>query len=630
MLRYLRENTGNWIIKIFLGIIVIVFVFLGVGSFGSKRNDSIATIDDKPITIKEYQQVYKSIVDQMRTRFGKNLNDDILKALNVKQQALDTLIEQKIILSEADKLKIKVSDKELQENLMSIKAFQRDGKFDLAQYKKVLSLNSLNPEIFEASQMNSLIQQKVRNLVLDSVNVSDLEARNWYIFQHTKTAVDYLAFTPGDYPDLKPDEDQIKQFYADNKDRYKSEPKIKAIYLSFSPEDYKDQVSVTQENIKEFYEQHIQEFKVPEKVEARHILFKLAEDADEDAVKAAEKKALDVYEMAAEGKDFEALARQYSEGPSKDNGGYLGTFEKESMVKPFADMAFTMKAGEISKPVRTMFGWHIIQVVARLEASTQSLAQASETIKKDLETQGMQNLAYDRAGEAFDAVVDGDDFEQVALIAKKKVLKTKAFDINGNGLDMAENIEFARTAFELSLDAISDVKQFGDNYYLINIVEKITPVVQDLAVVKDRITKELSLKLQKEAAEKQAQAMLSKAKVAPSLAQLAIEQKLTLKTTPLFARTGGVEGVGNSSDFIQAGFSLNETKRLYPEIVETSSGYYILGFKETKMPEEADILKNMKTMKAEISWKKQTQSFQAWMTELKKHYEIKYDPEMLK
>ena len=79
MLRYLRENTGNWIIKIFLGIIVVVFVFLGVGSFGSKRNDSIATINDESITIKEYQQAYKTIVDQMRARFGKNLNDDILK-----------------------------------------------------------------------------------------------------------------------------------------------------------------------------------------------------------------------------------------------------------------------------------------------------------------------------------------------------------------------------------------------------------------------------------------------------------------------------------------------------------------------------------------------------------------------
>ena len=84
MLSYLRENTGNWIIKIFLGIIVIVFVFLGVGSFGSKRGDSVATVDDEPITMKEYQQAYKSIVDQYRSQFGRELNEEMLKALNIK------------------------------------------------------------------------------------------------------------------------------------------------------------------------------------------------------------------------------------------------------------------------------------------------------------------------------------------------------------------------------------------------------------------------------------------------------------------------------------------------------------------------------------------------------------------
>jgi len=90
MLRYLRENTGNWIIKFFLGIIVIVFVFLGIGSFGSKRKDSVATINDVPVTIKEYQRAYDALVEQVRARFGKNFNEDILKALNVKQQALDS------------------------------------------------------------------------------------------------------------------------------------------------------------------------------------------------------------------------------------------------------------------------------------------------------------------------------------------------------------------------------------------------------------------------------------------------------------------------------------------------------------------------------------------------------------
>jgi len=337
----------------------------------------------------------------------------------------------------------------------------------------------LNSEVFEQNQINSLRQQKVRDMVLSAVNVSDLEARDWYLFQNTKIAVDYLLFNPGSYSDIHPDEEQIKNFYTENKDNYKSDPKIKAVYLKFSPEDHKDKVTVSETNIKEYYEEHQEEFKIPQKVEARHILIKVAKDAEEAEVKSAEKRALEIYEMIGKGQDFEQLAKQYSEGPSKEGGGYLGIFEKQSMVKPFADKAFSMKAGEIGKPVRTMFGWHIINVIAKLDASTQALAQASGKIKKELEQQELQNFAYDKAGEAFDAVIDGDDFEQVALIANKKIIKTKEFSMNGEGLDIVDNTGFASAAFGLSVDDISDVKQFGDAYYLIKPVLKIEPVVQE-------------------------------------------------------------------------------------------------------------------------------------------------------
>ncbi|CCK81076.1 peptidylprolyl isomerase [Desulfobacula toluolica] len=645
MLRYLRENTGNWIIKLFLGIIVIVFVFLGVGSFGTKRNDSIATINDDPITIKEYQQAYKSIVDQMRARFGKNLNDDILKALNVKQQALDSLIEQKIILAQADKLKINVSDKELQETLLSIKAFQKDGKFDLEQYKKVLSLNSLNPEIFEELQINSIRQQKIKDMVLSAVNVSDLEARNWYLFQNTKIAVDYLLFDPKDYSDIHPDEDQIKASYIENKDQYKSEPKIKAVYLKFSPEDYKDTVSVTESDIKEYYEQNPEQFKIPQKIEARHILIKVSEDAEEEVVKATEKRAREIYVKAVdEGQDFELLAKQYSEGPSKENGGYLGVFEKQSMVKPFADKAFAMKAGEISTPVRTRFGWHIIKIIAKFDASTKTLAQSSEKIKKELKQQKLQNLAYDKAGEAFDAVIDGDDLEQVALIAKQNIITTKEFSILGEGINIADNKGFARAAFELPLDDISDVKQFGDSYYLIKVVKKIDPVVQELDIVKDRVRKALKTKMQIARAKEDAQLYLTKAleikksdtkvldtekSVKKILDKLANDHKLNIKSTELFIRNGNVEGVGNSPEFIQASFSLNNNNTIYPEIIKTSGGFCIIGLKERQLPEESEISENINSIKDEIIWRKQAQSFQAWMAELKKQCEINYDPEFL-
>ncbi|NOX34110.1 MAG: peptidyl-prolyl cis-trans isomerase, partial [Deltaproteobacteria bacterium] len=394
MLRYLRENTGNWIIKIFLGIIVIVFVFLGVGSFGSKRNNSVAMVNDEPVTIKEYQRAYKAMVDQMRARFGKNLNNDLLKALNVKQQALNSLIEQKLVLAEADKLDITVSDKELQDSLLSIKAFQQNGKFNLARYKKVLSLNSLNPEIFEQDQINSLRQQKVRDLILSAVNVSDFEAKSWYLFQNTKTSVNYLLFNPDDYTDIRPDDEQIDKYYTENKDKYKSKPKVKALYLKFSPEDYKDKVSISKADIKEFYDQNKEQFKIPPKIEARHILIKVNEDAKEEIVNQAEKRALKIYNMAEKGQNFQELAKKYSEGPSKDSGGYLGIFEKKAMVKPFADKAFSMKANEISKPVRTRFGWHIIKVVAKFDASIKTLAQVSEKIKRNLAQKELLNLAY--------------------------------------------------------------------------------------------------------------------------------------------------------------------------------------------------------------------------------------------
>lgn len=629
MLRYLRENTGNWIIKIFLGIIVIVFVFLGVGSFGSKQNNSIGSINDEPITIKEYQQAYKVIIDQLRMRFGENLNDDIIKALNVKQQAIDSIIDQKLILMEADKLEISISDKELQDSLLSIKAFQREGQFDLDLYKKVLSLNSLNPEIFEQNQINSLRQQKIRNLVLSTVNVSDFEAKSWYLYQNTKTAVNYLIFSPGDYADIHPDQKQIETFYAEHKDQYKSEAQIKAAYLKFSPEDYKDTVLVSEAQVNEYYEQHLEQFETPEKIEARHILIKVSEDASEEDVKATQKKAMDIYEKASKDQSFEVLAKEFSEGPSKENGGYLGIFEKKSMVEPFADAAFAMQAGEISKPVRTMFGWHIIKVEKRFDAATLTLLQAASKIKKELEQQELQNLAYDKAGEAFDAVIDGDDFEQVALIAGKKIQATKAFNIKGDGLEIADNSGFARAAFELSVDDISDVKQLGDAYYLIKPVEKIDPVVQELDQVKDLVVTEITANLQREKAREEAQLILKKAVEKGSFDQLVKDYPEKVKSTELFTRNGSVKDVADATGFIQAGFSLNDKKKVYPEIIETQAGFYLIGFKDRQFPDESKISEDLKTVKNEIAYQKQVQSFQAWMFELKKQYEITLNPNML-
>ncbi|MCG8564405.1 MAG: SurA N-terminal domain-containing protein [Desulfobacterales bacterium] len=630
MLGYLRENTGNWIIKLFLGIIVLVFVFLGVGSFNSSRNNAVATINDQEITITEFQDAYRNMVEGLRRQFGNSLNDDLLKALNVKQQTLNTLIEQRLVDLEADRLDIKVSDEELQGVLLSIKAFQKNGAFDMELYKKVLGLNSMNPEIFEAQQREGLKQQKVRDLILSNVTVSDLEAEKWYRFENTKMTIEYLKVSPEAFSKIVATDDQIKAHYDKNSTDYKSEPQRRVAYLKFSAKDYADKVAVTDAQVSDYYQQNIETYKTPEKVEARHILIRVEEDAADDAVEAARKKALDVYEKAAKGEDFAELAKKYSQGPSKDSGGYLGSFARNTMVKPFADKAFAMKAGEISKPVRTQFGWHLIKVEARFAASVATLAEVKERIRKELASEEMQNMAYYKAGEAFDAVVDGDDFEQVALIAGKKLAQTAAFTRDGSGLDFEENrTGFAGAAFALSNDDISEVKQLGDTYYLIKVVERISPKVLPLDAVKEIIQVELTAKYRKEAAKKQAEALVEKAMEDKDLVALAKAQGLNLETSNSFTRNQSIQGIGDSQALVTAAFELTQEKPVYAKALETTQGYYIIKFKGQEVPADSEIAKSLEQVKSRLIAMKQRQYYQSWIEELKGKYTIEIDPNFI-
>jgi len=629
MLRYLRENTGNWIIKIFLGIIVIVFVFLGVGSMSASKRNEVAMVNDQVITFSEFQDAYKNMMEQMRQQFGNAMNEDLIKALNVKQQAVNSLIDQKILDIEADKLKIMVSDQELQDTLMGIKAFQRDGSFDMELYKRVLSQNRLTPETFEVLQRRAVKNRKLREMVLSGVTVSDGEAGTWYRHNNTKMSIDYIKVDPGMFTELSPTVEQVKKQYEDNPDIYKSLPKRRVQYLVFSPEDHKGKSGISDEQAREYYDQNMANFTTPEQVEASHILIRVREDADEAAVAEARKQADQVYEKAAKGENFSDLAKEFSQGPTGPKGGYLGKFDRQSMVKPFGDAAFAMKAGDISKPVRTQFGFHIIKTMAKIPESTEAFVTAKVAIIKELEGQELQNLAYYKAGEAFDAVVDGDDFEQVALIAKKKVMESPEFEANGKGLNLENANEFAHTAFALVDDAISEVKQMGDKYYLIKVVEKIDPRQLPLEEVRDGIVESLTTKLQKEAAGKKAEAVLKQIESKIAMADAAKENKLAVTSSQLFTRNQTIQSIPGSNAIVSAAFTLDKENPVYGKVLEAGNSFYVIGFKETVEPNDAGSSEIRDKVKQELAYMKQQQYYTAWVKSLKEKAEIKINQEIV-
>ncbi len=618
MLKYMRENTGSWIIKILLGLIVLVFVFLGMGSIGAKRGNEVATVNDQPITLDEYQRSYQNIIEQMRQRFGDNLNDEILQMLQVKKQALDRLIDDRLISGEANRLKIAVSNQELANSLLDIPAFRKDGVFDLSTYKAVLSRNRMSPESFEAMQLQALKEQKVRDLVLSTLSVSDQEARAWYTYNKTQVGIDYLVFDPAAYKDITVDAEALTDFYESNKGKYKSEAELTVKYLEFAANDYQERVTVSDDDIKAYYEENIDTYKVPEKVEARHILIRVPQDADESTVESARKEAETIHAKALEGEDFASLAKAFSQGPTKDNGGYLGAFARDTMVKPFADAAFSMAPGEISKPVRTQFGWHVIKVEARLPASTTPLDKVAVEIRKTLADAELKNLAYYDAGKAFDGIIDGDDLEQAGLITGKKVLTAGPFTQKGPAGITADSQAFARAAFALSMNEIGDVKEIGDNYYIIKPVEKKAPDVLPLDAVRDAVTKDFMAKLKQERAKKEAQAFLDELiKAGKGINALAQAKGLNVKASSLFVRGGTVPEFGSNSEITTVAFDLSPEKPVHPAVVAGSGSFYVISFREQKLPDAAEINENLDGVKTSLARSKQGRVYGEWLGELR-------------
>ncbi len=623
MLELMRRNASSWLIKFLLGIIVLVFVFLGIGSKGSKYDGVAAVVNDESITVDEYRDAYQRLIEQLRGRFGASLNDDLIEMFQVGNQAINGLVDRKLILQQGEENNIRVADAELAAFIQEIPVFQKDGVFDGQRYKSILRQNRLTESAFEAKQREEMLSNKMRALVTGGIKVSGAEALAWYKWNDASVNVDYVAFKPEAYKEVETPEDEILAYYKENGDKYKTEPKVKVNYLRFAPEDYKGDVVVSSEEISDYYESAMEEFETPKTVEARHILIKVDQDVSEEAVKEAEKRADDVRAKATAGGDFGELAKEFSEGPSADKGGMLGAFKKEAMVKPFADKAFSMAAGEISEPVRTRFGWHVIKVEKVNEASTLTLAEAEEKIRAKLTDDAARNLAYDNAESVSESMMDGDKLEDVATERNATLHTADFFTRNTGPKDFKGNrYKFSETAFTLAEGEISEVNDLVDGYYIIQPVAKAASEIPELAEVKARVALDLKTKKQDEKAAGQAEAFLGLLKGGQSLADAAGKLGMDVKESGFFTRTGSIPELGSASAFAREAFKLSARSAVPEKAVKDGKVYYVPVFKERKEPADADFEEKKAQIIEKLAAEKATKLYSDWLADLKAKSEI--------
>ncbi|MDH4185278.1 MAG: SurA N-terminal domain-containing protein, partial [Nitrospinota bacterium] len=374
MLDVFREGAKTWISRFFIWVIAGTFVaaaFVVWGTGGAQRASAAATVGDDEITRAALYQRAKMIESNLRQQLGGQLDAQLLRSLDPESLALDALIEETLMRQAAIRAGIDVGDEETRETIMGMKEFLTDGVFDRRKYQDILQLNGYSTADFENSIRQGLLTERFRSLIQRPVTVSDAEVLDAYMKENQPVVVDYVELEEAPLrAGVKPSEAELKTWFESRKADYQLPTRRKMRIMAAYPSTFELSVSVTDEEARKYFDNHHSEFEAKEQVEASHILAKVSPGAPEETDKAALEKVEKALARAQAGEDFAALAKEISEDSTASSGGSLGRFSRGQMVQAFEEAVFALNVGEVSKPFKTPFGWHIVKLTDKIAAGT--------------------------------------------------------------------------------------------------------------------------------------------------------------------------------------------------------------------------------------------------------------------
>ncbi len=625
MLDRMRRHKG-WL-KWSLALVVLTFVLFYIPDFvssttGAAARDTVAMVEGHQITVREFQRRYSAQLQGYRQAYGSQLSEQLLRQLGIEQQILQQLVDEEAMVAEARRQGISASDVEVRERILAIPAFQENGHFiGEPRYRQMLQLNNppLTTSEFEEQLRRALLVQKLRNAVTGWMSVSDEEVAQEYRRRNEKVKLDIVPITPDAFKSqITVSDADIAAYFDKRKESYRIGEKRKIKYALVDVDKVRAEIKVPEADIEAFYQQNLGQYQTAEQIKASHILLK-TEGKNEADVKA---KADEILKRVKAGEDFAALAKEYSEDDSnKLKGGDLDYFSRGTMVPEFEQAAFAMKPGEISnEPVKTSYGFHIIKLVDRKEATTRPLADVHAEIEDQLKWQKAQSEAEQRAKAFEGEMKSAADLDRVA---KERGLETheSGLFLRDEPIDgLGPSPEVSAQAFQLQNGAVSPAVRVAKGWVFVTVTGKQDPYVPQLAEVHDKVRDDLVRERAAEVAKSKAAEIAAVLKSAPDFAAAVKKAGLAVKTTELLAREAPIPDIGASPEVDKVAFSL--PKGGVSDPISTPQGTAIIRVVDKEDVTPQQIAAGMDQLREEVLNQRRDQFFSAYMLNAKKNLKI--------
>ena len=402
MFEFLRKGATSIFAKIFLAVIVIVFVFWGIGTFTGDRSQVVAEISGEKITAKEFREYYNYQLYQLKLAFGES-SQEIAKDPKFKEEVLFDLIRKRLLRKYAESLGLSVSEKEVEMYLTQIPAFQDRGVFNPAKYQTLLREVGITPKFFEELLKQDLLEQKLSSFLNSALFTTKKEAEDFakFYFQtlHFKVAELSYSFCA---QELKPTDTDLENFFLTRRDLYTEEEKVKLVYL-FLP--FEGTAEVSEKEIKDYYEKNLTRFKEPFKVKLREIFI---EGADQSAFTKAQS-------LRAEIKDLKDFAKYKS---------ISQWYDENSLPPELRNLIKSAKPGLILGPLKVEGGYLIVGVEEISPERLLKLEEVKSRIISELKQEKIKANVIAKANELYTKVVKEDGLTNLSQKEGLKLMET--------------------------------------------------------------------------------------------------------------------------------------------------------------------------------------------------------------
>tara|TARA_R110000868_G_scaffold190862_1_gene434870 strand:+ start:168674 stop:170566 length:1893 start_codon:yes stop_codon:yes gene_type:complete len=532
MFKDIKSKTKSFLSKLFMTVFALSFLSWGANSYFMNTPKSIAmTINGEEVPVSELQKEYESRKTEAERQFGGKLSDEFLQTIQLGNRTVNNIITSKLTLAQAKELGFRASSKALENHIKNNPSFKdAEGKFNKEAYTR--NVQSYGYSVRGYENLISAEMQKENLFDMFSTNFNNKKyLENLYNFQNEKISVRVLHVNKDAVPEVSaPTVSEIKSFYDENMHRFQTEETRDFNVLVLRASDLKDRVQISEAEALEIYNDNPESFASLEERQARHILVD------------SEEKAIELIDQLDKGADFAALAKANSKDAfTKKVGGDLGFFREADMVESFSDAAFSMEIGEISEPVKSPFGYHVIQLNAVKEAKLRTFEEVKLDIEAELRTEKSEDLFYDVLENVQDQIAGGSP---LADIAKSSNLNLDSYaQVKQNSTSMTFSTDIMPVVYALEENIVSNEVEIDGQDAVTAFVEvtKITaPRALTIDEARARIVTELNeIALQKAMTQKAENLMVERQNT-PSLEALAKKHNISNNVEVLsgIGRTG--------------------------------------------------------------------------------------------